>query len=204
MTSAVRFRWRSAIIEARFWLVGRARRLIYWLQVAVASLVVPTKKARTFYEAHPQAAVLPDLAALRMVTFFVDEGAPVAEWAAAEATAQEAARRAAASANFGALVQEYEINPAMKAVGGRLGVFTCEAESDLQRAVFALGPNQTSGALRSPIGFHVFKVDAHSRAQRFTFAKARPFIKWGLLFAPEDAAQGGSAPRPRIVENPAA
>ena len=76
----------------------------------------------------------------------------------AKKRAEEVAAKAKSGADFSALVAEYSDDPAAKERQGSVGKFTREKMAKpFSDAAFALGVNETSGAVETPFGFHVIK-----------------------------------------------
>jgi len=95
-------------------------------------------------------------------------------------------RRLQAGEDFGRIAQEVSTGPEA-AKGGDLGVFTRGVMPEaFDRVVFSLPEGRTSKVVKSPYGFHVFKVLKRERGRWIEFAEVKDKIKLDLLKVKEE------------------
>lgn len=95
-------------------------------------------------------------------------------------------RRIQAGEDFGKIAQEVSTGPEA-AKGGDLGVFTRGVMPEaFDRVVFTLPEGKTSRVVKSPYGFHVFKVLKRERGHWIEFADVKDRIKLDLMKVKEE------------------
>jgi len=95
-------------------------------------------------------------------------------------------RRIQAGEDFGKIAQEVSTGPEA-AKGGDLGVFTRGVMPEaFDRVVFTLPEGKASQVVRSPYGFHVFKVIKKDKGRWIEFADVKDKIKLDLMKVKEE------------------
>ncbi|NPV04411.1 MAG: hypothetical protein HPY67_06745 [Syntrophaceae bacterium] len=95
-------------------------------------------------------------------------------------------RRLQAGEEFAKIAQEVSTGPEA-AKGGDLGVFTRGVMPEaFDRVVFSLPEGRTSKVVKSPYGFHVFKVLKREPGRWIEFAEVKDKIKLDLIKAKEE------------------
>jgi len=95
-------------------------------------------------------------------------------------------RRLQAGEDFGRIAQEVSTGPEA-AKGGDLGVFTRGVMPEaFDRVVFTLPEGKASQVVRSPYGFHVFKVIKKDKGRWIEFADVKDKIKLDLMKVKEE------------------
>ena len=85
-------------------------------------------------------------------------------------------------ASFAQLAREYSDDPATRARGGDLGLFTRNTHTaPFDRAAFALKPGQTSDVVETEYGYHIIRVTEHTPERRRSLGELRPVIHDHLL-----------------------
>jgi peptidyl-prolyl cis-trans isomerase SurA len=95
------------------------------------------------------------------ILFKLDPNAPPEDQARVLDGAIHAANRAAKGENFAKLALELSEDPGTKRKGGDLGYVTCLLPNGFyaaENAIYGLENGKTSAPVRSPLGYHVFKV----------------------------------------------
>jgi len=95
-------------------------------------------------------------------------------------------RRLQAGEDFGKIAREVSTGPEA-AKGGDLGVFTRGVMPEaFDRVVFSLPEGRTSKVVKSPYGFHVFKVLKRDKGRWIEFAEVKDKIKLDLMKVKEE------------------
>jgi parvulin-like peptidyl-prolyl isomerase len=95
-------------------------------------------------------------------------------------------RRIQAGEDFGKIALEVSTGPEA-AKGGDLGVFTRGVMPEVfDRVVFSLPEGKTSKVIKSPYGFHVFKVLKRDKGRWIEFADVKDKIKLDLIKVKEE------------------
>jgi len=88
-------------------------------------------------------------------------------------------------ADFAELVREYSIDESSRANNGNLGWFPQGlglVPSEVEEIAFSIEPGQVSGPIRSPLGFHIIKLENREVARPLEdmrqALKQQIFIKW--------------------------
>jgi peptidyl-prolyl cis-trans isomerase C len=145
-------------------------------EVAAKISVTPTDISN-FYEKNPERFQQPETVHASHVLIAVPETADARAKAAARAKAENVLKQARGGADFATLARTYS-DDASKARGGDLGFFPKgQMVPAFEAAAFALRPNQVSGIVQTPFGFHVIKVLEKRPPQTVPFAEAAPRIE---------------------------
>ena len=92
------------------------------------------------------------------------------------AEAERILRELKKGADFAALARKESLSPD-SAKGGDLGWFSRGQMPPQFDAVFRLKAGRTSGVVKSPYGYHIFKVEETSKAARPGFQEAEPEVR---------------------------
>jgi len=88
---------------------------------------------------------------------------------------------------FADLVRDYSVAPE-GAYGGDLGYFSAGQMLEEFDSVFKLKEGQTSEIIKTPYGYHLFKVVDRKEGRKMTFEESRTMISNRLLQEKQDAA----------------
>ncbi|MEP0774100.1 MAG: peptidylprolyl isomerase [Acidobacteriota bacterium] len=160
----------------------------YVEKVLAAGIEISDDDARLYYEVHPAEFKHPPQVKLRMVLVEVSPQASPEAVAAARAKAEAALARVRTGEDFGAVAREVSTD-ATGQRGGELGwVRAGMLLPELEPKVWALQAGEVSDVLRSPNGFHVFKVEARRGEGVSPFEEVRDRLK---AFLRQRTAQEG-------------
>lgn len=101
-----------------------------------------------------------------------------------EETAKKVLERLKAGEDFGNLAQEFSQDTATKSIGGDLGWFPRgQMVKEFEDAAFALGVGQISEPVKTQLGYHIIRVDAHEMDRPYDSAvlnqmKQKAFDDW--------------------------
>lgn len=148
------------------------------IQREIASKVnVTPEEVRRYYRAHLADYSLPARVEVSHILIPVAPDAPPAEVATARAKAEELRRKLLDGADFAALARKYSRGPGARE-GGRLGEFARgEMLPALEKAAFSLKPGEVSEPVRSPLGFHLLRVDKRTEAAPRALAEVEDAIR---------------------------
>lgn len=105
--------------------------------------------------------------------------------------AEEILRRLKKGEDFGRVAQEVSIGPEAS-LGGDLGFFGRGVMPEaVDKAVFSLSSGQISGIVKSPFGYHIFKLLARDEGGRKSFAEVREKILTDIKKQKEEKAYTG-------------
>jgi parvulin-like peptidyl-prolyl isomerase len=148
-----------------------------YIRAMQASVAAPSdEEVGAFYDNHQDEFVVPELVRAGHIVVHVDRSRTLAE---AEQTIEKVAQELRQGGVFESLASLYSDCPDND---GDLGWFPRgEMVEEFENAVFALEPNQLSGIIRSPFGFHIAKLYERKPAQRMPLEQARGQIVERLL-----------------------
>ena len=160
------------------------RRLqIYEVNDAAAPEVqVSDAEISTFYNQNRYRFETPERVMARHILFTtvnLDSGEelPESEVEAKRAKAEEAAAKVKQGGDFQALVKEYSEDAGTVDSGGDLGwVVRGQTPAEFEEAAFALAPGETSGVVKTDLGFHIIKVEKKDSPQLRSLDEARDEI----------------------------
>jgi peptidyl-prolyl cis-trans isomerase D len=113
---------------------------------------------------------------LRHVLLRIPAGGDAGPKAGARAKAEAVVQAARAGKDFAELAKQYSEDPS-SARGGDMGwINQGQLIQPLDQAVFALKRGEVSGALESPVGYHVFKVEDAKEEKKTDLKAATPEI----------------------------
>ena len=126
----------------------------------VHGVAVSDQATRDFYEKNKEKIRTPERLHLRHILIRVDPKAPAADKAKAKEKAEDLLKRLQAGEDFAQLATASSEDPGTKVRGGDLGwISKGQTPPQFENAAFALTkPNQLSGVVESPFGFHVIQL----------------------------------------------
>jgi parvulin-like peptidyl-prolyl isomerase len=134
---------------------------------------VSSPEVRRYYQANPQEFEKPEQVHARQIVVATQEDA---------AAAMELLR---SGADFAAVAKEKSTAPEAES-GGDLGYFAMGEMPAEFNVVFGLPKGGTSGTVKSPYGYHIFKLVDKRRAGRISLEEARKEITEKLRREKED------------------
>jgi peptidyl-prolyl cis-trans isomerase C len=172
-------------------------------EVAVAARVVSDEEIAAYYDSHQAELHLPDQVVLSQILV------------PTENEARDVRRRLSKEPkSFGMLAQARSRSPEASQ-GGLMGKFSRgQLPPELEAVAFALAPGGTSEPVKSPLGYHVLRVEAREAARDRTLEEchgeirallqrdkadqaARAFVRGLLAQAKVNYEAAEAAPRPR-------
>lgn len=159
----------------------------YVESVLLAGVEISDDEANAYYRANPGEFKHPAQVKLRMLLIEVSPQASQAVVEAAKAQAEAALARVRQGEEFAAVARQVSTDSTAER-GGELGwVRSGLLLTELEPAVWALDAREVSNVLRSPNGFHVFKVEDRRGEGVAPFGEVRDRLK---AFLRQRAAQG--------------
>lgn len=107
-----------------------------------------------------------------------------------EATANKAKARLDAGEDFAAVAREMSTDPGSKDKGGALGDVPSRNSGfvpEFEQAMNQLAAGQTSGLVKSQLGYHIIRVESITPSGKQTFEEAKDQLKMGLKLKKERA-----------------
>lgn len=132
-----------------------------------------------YYEQNKKRYVTPARVQLSHIQVNLSADATADQKAAAQARAEELAKKAAAGkADFAALARADSDDAGTAKDGGKLGWITKNTlPADLETVVFALKKGEVSGVVKGPGGLHIFKADDVQPERGETFDQAKSKVQ---------------------------
>jgi peptidyl-prolyl cis-trans isomerase SurA len=152
-----------------------------------SSLMVSEEEMRRFYEQHRERFLLPS--EVRISQIFIALG-PNTEMLQVREKAQRIYALLKQGERFEELASQYSEGPEGRR-GGNLGFMrVADILPQLQKAIQALTPGQTSEPIASPVGMHIIRLDEQKAAQYRPFEEVREDIRNAVFqIKSEDAYQ---------------
>jgi peptidyl-prolyl cis-trans isomerase SurA len=152
-----------------------------------SSLMVSEEEMRRFYEQHRERFLLPS--EVRISQIFIALG-PNTEMLQVREKAQRVYALLKKGESFEELASQYSEGPEGRR-GGSLGFMrVADILPQIQKAIQALTPGQTSEPIASPVGMHIMRVDEQKTAQYRPFEEVREDIRNAVFqIKSEDAYQ---------------
>jgi peptidyl-prolyl cis-trans isomerase SurA len=114
------------------------------------------------------------------ILFVVSQDAPSREEERVRTQAEAVLQQLRRGADFAALARQYSSGPSAER-GGVLGTFKPgELLPEFEAVVTALKPGEISDIVRTPIGFHIIRVEARSTGGKRTFEEVQEELKTEL------------------------
>jgi len=144
----------------------------------VQNVNVSEQAAREFYEKNKARMHSPERLHLRHILVKVDAKAPAAEKEKARQKADGLLKRVQAGEDFAQVVRESSDDTASKPQGGDLGwLVKGQTPPPFEKAAFALTkPNELSGVVESPYGFHIIQLLERQQPGEVPFEQAKERI----------------------------
>lgn len=142
-----------------------------------SNMVLNDAEVQAYYQDHPERFKLSDRIRLRQILFRVPEASTAAQIEELRLKAEEVLAEAKKNAAFIRLVQRYSDGPE-KENEGDLGFFNKgDLAIEIDQVVFNLREGEVSPLVRTPIGFHIFKVQERQEGRLRPFDRVRPEIE---------------------------
>jgi peptidyl-prolyl cis-trans isomerase SurA len=117
----------------------------------------------------------------RHILFAPDPGGGEAAWGAALARAEEAWARLKAGEDFAELAKQASQDPSARD-GGDLGMLKRgELSPEIEEPILRLNPGEVSGPIKTPLGYHLFKLESRESLTGDALAQAKQQIR-DILF----------------------
>ena len=142
---------------------------------AVRAVRVPSSEVRRYYQENPQEFQRPEQVRVRQIVVATEEEAQQA----LEQLQNE-------KADFAALAKQKSTAPEAEA-GGDLGFFAMGDMPGEFNVVFGLSKGGISGVVKSPYGYHIFKLEEKRKAGKLSFEQASAEIAEKLSRQKQDA-----------------
>lgn len=140
------------------------------LVAKVKKVTITDAEVRQFYAANQEKLAQPPTRSLRHLLV------------AGENEARDFAVALRAGADFARLASSVSLDQATKARGGDLGFVSAGMlPPDIEKVVFALKPGEISAPVRSPSGFHLFKLEESRPGRLAAFQEIATDLKQNLL-----------------------
>ncbi|HIE66342.1 MAG: peptidylprolyl isomerase [Nitrospira sp.] len=132
---------------------------------------------QAYYQDHPERFKLTDRIRLRQILFRVSETSTAEQIEEVRMEAERVLSEAKKESAFFQLVQKYSDGPEAQR-GGDLGFFNKgDLAVPIGRVVFNLGEGEISPLVRTPMGFHIFKVQERQEGRLRPLEQVRPEIE---------------------------
>ncbi len=142
-----------------------------------SNMVLNDAEVQAYYQDHPERFKLSNRIRLRQILFRVSEASTAAQVEDIRLKAEEVLAEAKKNTAFIGLVQRYSDGPE-KREEGDLGFFNKGDLADIiDQVVFNLREGEISPIVRTPMGFHIFKVEKRQEGRLRPFDRARPEIE---------------------------
>jgi peptidyl-prolyl cis-trans isomerase D len=134
---------------------------------------VTEAELRQAYEADEASNVTPAKRRISHILITVPPGADEKTLQQAEARAEQLAKQARATKDFGALAKEHSDDKDSAAKGGDLGDLAVGLLPEVDKAVRTLKQGDVAGPVRSQYGFHVVKLTSYTPEVRRSFESVK-------------------------------
>ncbi len=143
---------------------------------------VTDKEAKDFYEKHKDLYIEPEAIHARHILIQVSQNASKKEKEAALKKAQQIYEKLLKGEDFSTLAKKYSADPGTRDKGGDLGFFTRgQMIKEFEDAAFALKVGEISPPVRTPLGYHIIKVEEKRPAKQKSYEEVKQQIKQELL-----------------------
>lgn len=149
----------------------------YVQQKIVPTVQVSDAEAKAFYDQNTDKMKRPERVQVSHILIGVPNDATAAQKAAAKKKAEDLLQQIKNGADFAELAKANSDDPGSKPRGGDLGwISRGQTVKPFEDAAFALKPQQVSGVVESPFGYHIIKQTDHQDAGTVSFDEAKPRI----------------------------
>ena len=131
-------------------------------------IMIPEEKAKKYYKAHTQDFMVPERVKAKHIVAAKEEGA------------KKIHHMVLQGASFETLAKEKSLSPDAEQ-GGDLGLFTKGEMPEAFDVVFSLKESAISPIVKTPYGFHIFKVEKIFPSRTLSYREVRPQIQ-DILF----------------------
>lgn len=139
-----------------------------------AKVSVAPKDVDEFYAKNPDKFKEPENIHAQHILVRVQQGADAATKAKAKAEAEGILKEIRGGADFATLAKQKSQDPGSAPGGGDLGFFAKgQMVPQFEEAAFKLKPNEISGVVETPFGFHIIKVLEHKSPRTVPLEEAR-------------------------------
>jgi peptidyl-prolyl cis-trans isomerase SurA len=133
--------------------------------------------ARTYYQNHPETFEMRQQVLVRHILIPTMPNASQEEVATARKKSQKALAQINGGADMGALAKKVSAGPTASE-GGSLGwIQRGDTVPDFEEAIFSLKKGETSGIVKTNIGFHIIRVEDEKSARKVPFDEVKSGIK---------------------------
>jgi peptidyl-prolyl cis-trans isomerase C len=150
----------------------------YVQQKIAPTVQVSDAEAKAFYDKNSDKMKHPERVQVSHILIRVPKDATDEQKATAKKKAEDLLQQIKGGADFAQLATANSDDPGSKARGGALGwIQRGQTVKPFEDAAFALKPQQVSGVVESPFGYHIIKQTDHEAAGTTTFDEAEGQIK---------------------------
>jgi peptidyl-prolyl cis-trans isomerase C len=131
-----------------------------------------------YYNDHKTEMATPPMVRAQHILIRVDSKAKEDEVKAAYNKISGIHSEAVRGANFGELAEKYSEDTANKGKGGDIGLFTRDRIiPEISQPAFNMKVGEISQPVKTPLGYHIIKVNEKTDAKQLTLAEASPRIR---------------------------
>jgi peptidyl-prolyl cis-trans isomerase SurA len=153
-----------------------------------SSVVLHEQEINAYYRAHPEQFRHPERIRLAQILISVPNNAKEQEVQDLEEHARKIRNQLLEDADFTSTARMYSDGPEANQ-GGDLGYFKKgELMKEIDKLAFSLQVGEISDVIRTPLGFHIFKLLEDKAAETITYEDAKSQIEERLLLEKTDMA----------------
>lgn len=153
-----------------------------------SGVVIQEEEINNYYRTHPEQFMLPERIRLAQILLSIPKGAEDHEIRDLEQKARQIHTNLLHGDDFSSTARSTSDGPEADQ-GGDLGFFKKgELLKEIDRAVFSLQMGQISEVVRSPLGFHIFKVLEKKDGDAIPYGKVKDQVEERLFFERTDMA----------------
>jgi len=145
------------------------------------NLLVTEEELKAFYETQKDQFTLPTRVRLGQIFLATGPNASPEEVEEVQRRVNDLETALKEGKDFAALAREFGEGPERR-LGGDIGYFQAgDLSPAIEQVVFRLKEGETTGVIRSPAGFHIFKVEEKHSSEYRSFDASRKQIEEGVL-----------------------